>query len=69
MVQCDEYLSIKEAAQMMHVSVRTVRRWVELGRIRPWRIGHTVRFKRAGLIRALDKYEYGAEPQRGKELG
>ena len=57
-----QYLTVKEVAGLMRVHTRTVLRWVELGRLRPVRIGHTLRFERSRLLRQLEKYEYGDQP-------
>ena len=55
----DEYLTLKEASALMRISRRTVLRWTQMGRIRPIRVGRTVRFSKAHLIRQMERYEYG----------
>jgi excisionase family DNA binding protein len=64
-----EYLTVKDAAKLMLVSQRTVLRWVELGRLRPVRIGHTLRFEKSRLLLQLEKYEYGDGRKHDPALG
>lgn len=55
----EPYMTVKQVAQLMQVEPQTVRRWVKLRRLNPLRVGQTIRFKRADLMTALEKYEYG----------
>lgn len=54
-----ELLTYKEVATLWRVDVRTVQRWVMLGRLRPFRIGGAVRFARRDVIQARETYEHG----------
>jgi excisionase family DNA binding protein len=51
-------MSGKDVAKFWDVSKRTVLRWVQKGRLKPIRMGGTVRFKRAEVERA----DEGREP-------
>lgn len=59
----------KEVAALWRVTVRTVMRWEALGRIRPLRIGGTIRFTRREVIRAAEKYQYGGESGHDPSMG
>ena len=65
----EEYLTVKDVAAMLKVTDRTVARWIELGRIRPSRIGRTVRFKRSLLLMQLDDWERGVVKKHDPLLG
>jgi len=63
-------LTRKEVAAMWRVDVSTIRRWENLGRIKPIRILGTVRFTRAEVIRAAEKYEHGdPDPKHDPAMG
>lgn len=65
----DEYMTVKDVAAMTLVSERTVFRWMQLGRIRPVRIGGTIRFKKSRLLMDLERHEYGGEPKHDPAMG
>ena len=57
-------MTAKEVALFLRVEVRTVRRWVYLGRLRSLRVGMGhLRFRRSEVIRAIERAE-DEEPQR-----
>lgn len=58
----DSFLSAKEAAKLLAVSTRTLTRWIRMGRLRPSRIGRTVRFSRRHLVMQMEQYEHGDDP-------
>ena len=60
----DELMTTKEVASMLRVEPRTVHRWIALGRVKPLRIGRTIRFSRASVIRSAERYEYGGDSDR-----
>ena len=45
----DDLLTIKEAAALMKVTDRTIRRWIADGRLDASKIARTVRIRRAAL--------------------
>lgn len=47
----DKMYSIKEVANIMKVSVMTVRRWIDSETMKPTRIGKTIRISETELIR------------------
>jgi len=51
-----QYLSLEDIAQEMHVSERTVYRWVRTGAIRAFRIGHITRVTKEDLQKFVDKF-------------
>lgn len=65
----EEYLTVKDVAKMMQVGTRTVLRWIERGKIRPSRIGRTLRFRRSRLIEQLDKLENGDDGDEDPAMG
>ena len=48
-----EYLSAKEVASLVGVSLRTVRRWIAEGTLPAARVGGVVRIRRRDLERVL----------------
>lgn len=51
-----EYLTVREAAELLRVSVPTVRRWIASGSLPATRRGpHSLRIKRADLYLATDE--------------
>jgi excisionase family DNA binding protein len=66
----DEMLTPKQVAAKLQVGLRTVQRWVQLGRLTPLRMSKgTVRFRESALLAAMEKYEFGAPPSRDPSLG
>jgi excisionase family DNA binding protein len=59
-----EYMTIKEVAQLMRVTPRTVKRWIRAGVLKPVRLGGTVRIKRSHLHLQMEKREWGELEQR-----
>jgi excisionase family DNA binding protein len=53
--QNDEYLSTASAAEYADVSTKTIRRWIEAGRLQPHRAGRKLLVRRADLDRLLDE--------------
>lgn len=63
----DELITVKEAAQLMKSSERTIFRWMQLGRIKAFRLPSGIaRFSRSGLLRAMENYEFGGDPKKDK---
>lgn len=57
-----EYLTIKDAALLLRVSVRTIARWVRAGYVHPVRIGHTLRFEKKTLLWQVEKLQSVKSP-------
>jgi excisionase family DNA binding protein len=55
----EELMTIKEVADFLRLTPRSVWRWLNRGRLRPLRWGHTIRFRRADVIDSAEKYQYG----------
>lgn len=53
---CDEVLKISEAADLMKVSVPTVRNLIEEGDIPCFKKGQLIRFRRASLLEWIGKH-------------
>lgn len=63
----EEFIGVKDIATMMGVDPRTVGRWCRLGIFRPYRIGHTVRFKRSHVLQVLEKHRNFEPMEKSKE--
>lgn len=53
MPQDDEYLTVAEAAKLLKISTRTLRRHIKAGLLPARRLGKVYRLKRSDLDRAL----------------
>jgi len=53
----DDYLSRKETAQMLGISLPTLHQWTMEGRIKAYRIGKLVRYKRNDVHSALNSVQ------------
>lgn len=62
----DILMTVKDVAIFLRVEERTVYRWVELGRIKPLRMGRTIRFSKSNLLRAMEKSRY-SQPATGDD--
>jgi excisionase family DNA binding protein len=64
-------MTTKEVATLTQFEPRTVRRWVSMGRLKALRIGHEMRFRRADVLSALERFEYGGndDPKRDASMG
>ena len=47
----ESFLKLKNAAELIDVSVWTIRKWVKERRIRTYRFGRAVRIKKSDLIK------------------
>ena len=67
----EKLYDVKQTAQFLNVDVRTVFRWVQLGRLRPFRIpSGAARFKRTDLLSSRERYEFGdSRPPHDPSLG
>ncbi len=63
------YLSAKEVATLLGVSLRTVRRWIAEGTLPAARLGGVVRIRRADLDRRLDPTAPARPPTRRPSRG
>jgi excisionase family DNA binding protein len=61
----ETYLARKQVAARFNVSMRTVDRWILDGKMRPTRIGRTVRIAESDIARFLSGEAYAAAS--GKE--
>ena len=52
----DEYLTIREVRDLLKVSDRTVRRWIERGNLPALKIGRSVRIRRADIDRPAEAH-------------
>ena len=52
-----EYLSRKQTAKMLGISLPTLHQWTMEGRIKAYRIGRLVRYKRADVHSALNSVQ------------
>jgi len=52
----DEYLTIREVRDLLKVSDRTVRRWIERGSLPALKIGRSVRIRRADIDRPVEAH-------------
>jgi len=60
-------LTIREASDMLHIHINTLRRWSDKGIIRAYRLGprRDRRFKRSDIMHLLTKLkENGGKPQK-----
>ncbi len=58
----DKYYSIQEVANLLKVAYLTVYRWVQVGRLKAYRVGKQYRIKRIDLNGALKSYsKYGGK--------
>lgn len=68
-----EMMTVKEVADLMKVTPRTVFRWMQLGRLHPFRIRgkgrDTVRFNRSELLTAIDEVAYGGGESEDPSMG
>jgi len=66
----DPMMTVKEVATLLRVEPRTVRRWVDLGRLRPVRVGALghIRFRRSDVLRTLERVEW-EEPRHDPSMG
>ena len=58
-------MGVKEVAAFAGVSLRTIGRWIRLGRFslsRLTRLGRSLRFRREDVLETLDRYEDGPPP-------
>lgn len=53
----DELLSIREAAELLGVTVQTVHEWKRLGRLKYHKLGSRSYLKRADILAALQGYQ------------
>ena len=61
-VDGDQYLTTKEAAQVLRVPVRTLQHWAKTGQVPAYRLGggHHLRFRRKDLDAALQPVQPSA---------
>jgi len=52
-----EFLDLRQAAELLHTSPRTLRRWVTQGKVPSKRLGRKLLFSREALRRLLDPPE------------
>lgn len=52
----DEFLTKRELAERLKVSVRTLENWVARGLIRQAKIGHTVRFRWSDVVERIGSH-------------
>lgn len=72
MTMDQEYISVKEVADLCGFSVRTVWRWVHLDRLKPDRITRTgrPRFRRDQVLRAMEQSrDESPPPQQDHSMG
>jgi excisionase family DNA binding protein len=48
-----EFLSTQDAARIARVTPRTIRQWLALGKLRPYRSGRLLRIRRSDLLQLL----------------
>ena len=60
----DKYLTAKEAAALLGITPRTLWRWIQMGRVRPQRVGKGIRFSREEVLRQIEVQEFGRPPGR-----
>lgn len=49
----EEYLTRKEASEMLKVSLVTISEWSKIGIIKPLRLGNLIRFKKSDLEKSM----------------
>lgn len=64
MAEKPEIMTCKEVASLWRFEPQTVRRWVTMGRLKALRIGNHMRFRRADVIAAMERYEHGEPVER-----
>ena len=65
-----DFLTAKEVAALLRVELRTVRRWVSLGRLTPLRVGRSVQFRRAEFLEAeIRSRDEATPPPRDPSMG
>lgn len=60
-------LSMKEAAHLTGMAPRSVLRWIQNGDLRAYRLGRSVRIKRADLEKFVDRRWYAESQGTGGE--
>jgi len=60
----DKYLTAKEVAALRGISMRTLWRWIQAGRVKPLRVGKGIRFSREAVVREIEMQEHGRPPTR-----
>ena len=64
MDQVEEYLTLQEAGDVLHVSKQTIRRWVDEGEIPAFKLGiaksSPVRLRRSDIDAFVDRHRRGA---------
>ena len=64
----DEFYTIPEAARALRVSVSTVWRWIDSGKLAAYRVGQRrIRIRRADLAAVVKPFHEGREDRAGKE--
>ena len=53
-----DLISRKEAAKIFHVTLSTIDSWCLSGKLKPYKIGNRVRFKRSELDKSLKPLNY-----------
>ncbi len=53
---CQQFFSVKKVAQMLDLSQKTVRRLINAGKIKPKRIGGSVRIAHSELVKIITDY-------------
>ncbi len=54
------YLTLAESADILRVNLRTVRRWIDEGRLPAYHVGRSVRIKLSDLQRIPERMEVTA---------
>ena len=65
----DELLSIREAAEMLGVTVQTVHEWKRRGLLKYHKLGSRTYIKRADVLAALSGHQRTAKGGKGKGRG
>lgn len=65
----DELLSIREAAEMLGVTVQTVHEWKRRGLLKYHKLGSRTYLKRADVLAALRGYQRSAKTGKGGSRG
>jgi len=64
--EADQLLKPEDIAQWMNVSRRTVKRWVQRGQLRAYKIGNVTRIRPDDFVRFLQNHDTEAESSNGK---
>jgi excisionase family DNA binding protein len=56
----NEWLTVEEASKFLKIHPRTLKRYIKSGRVKAYRLGRDLRFKRADLEAALEPVKPGA---------